>query len=208
MKTGARNQGAATAQITRRDRAGNVKVPAASRREGPRDCATKRGKKFPSSDNGCHVRPLGLRRKAVLTIIWEKKDIAAFATPQCRLRVGNDDVRSDKLRTLQVARRTKLGLSSLIERTPHCCMATRVSVCTISSTAVKGRIPTGETIAPLLDQRFRQRLGERALGQMQGERLAPALVAAFIARRERQWTGAPSIPNSPSGSIPSPRRRP
>jgi hypothetical protein len=134
MKTGARNQGAATAQITRRDRAGNVKVPAASRREGPRDCATKRGKKFPSSDNGCHVRPLGLRRKAVLTIIWEKKDIASFATPQCRLRVGNDDVRSDKLRTLQVARRTKLGLSSLIERTPHCCMATRVSVCTISST--------------------------------------------------------------------------
>ena len=32
MRTGAWNQGAATAQITRRDRAGNVKVPAASRR--------------------------------------------------------------------------------------------------------------------------------------------------------------------------------
>ena len=40
-------------------------------------------------------------------------------------------------------------------------------------------------ITPLLDQRLRQRFGERALGQMQGERLAPALVAAFIARRER-----------------------
>ena len=40
-------------------------------------------------------------------------------------------------------------------------------------------------ITPLLDQRLRQRFGERALGQTEGERLAPALVAAFIARRER-----------------------
>src|SRR5262245_37906737 len=29
---------------------------------------------------------------------------------------------------IHVARRTKLGLSSFIERTPHCCIAARVSV--------------------------------------------------------------------------------
>lgn len=34
----------------------------------------------------------------------------------------------------QVARRTKPGLSPFIERAPHCCMAVRVSVRTISST--------------------------------------------------------------------------
>jgi len=52
-------------------------------------------------------------------------------------------------------------------------------------------------IAPLLDQRLRQRFGEQALGQAEGERLAPALVAAFIARRERHLTIPPTMPSDP-----------
>ena len=40
-------------------------------------------------------------------------------------------------------------------------------------------------IAPLFDQRPRQRLGEHALGQAEGERLAVALVAALVAGDQR-----------------------
>ena len=49
----------------------------------------------------------------------------------------------------------------------------------------RSRIGVEREIAPLLDQRLRQRLGEDALGQAQRERLALALVAALVAGDER-----------------------